>query len=147
MASTISVIRRLTVRNQTVGLTYATDGEWPAEFCSSFAYSPTVEYTHDNEEHYKYHGSRHRWNIVPEVVVPFIGLENSHLEISFSRIKLGTAEVWTSCWKSDAKKKESFKFRDRSKSKLGKMKDTEEKMIETFIILYRRIHCPLRRCL
>jgi len=75
-----------------------------------------VNHTHDNEEHYKYHGSRHRWNIVPEVVAPFIGLENSHLEISFSGIKLGgQLKYGLSCWKSGAKEKESFKFRDRSK--------------------------------
>jgi hypothetical protein len=76
----------LTVRNQTVGLTYTADGEWPAEFCSSFEYPPTVEYAHDEEERYKYHSAGHRWNIVPEVVAPLIGLENCHLEISFSRI-------------------------------------------------------------
>jgi hypothetical protein len=45
-----------------------------------------VEYAHDEEERYKYHSAGHRWNIVPEVVAPLIGLENCHLEISFSRI-------------------------------------------------------------
>jgi len=77
-----------------------------------------VEYTHDNEERYKYHGSRHRWNIVPEVVAPFIGLENSHLEISFSGIKLGgQLKYGLSCWKSDARKRNRSNFETEVKSK------------------------------
>jgi hypothetical protein len=122
------------VRKQNVRLTYTTDGKWPAEFRSRFEQPPRVERACNNEEHNKYHCANHRWNIVPEIGLPFMHLENGHLEMSFQQDIVGDSGHIDCLFELGAKRKKTINGEKVKSNQLKEFKNKEGKMIEASVV-------------